>query len=154
MINFFIKLFIFCVFFMFLTDRKCRPLSSFWKSGGFRWIRNVIYERQILLKVFGFWFHFWSRSGSTECTRIGGSLSFCHLASFFITQLFPRIQNRWGSMLEGISGARLPAGFGSLRQLRSKKLAIISNGKYLLDFNSTSVRTINRIRLLIMASFF
>ena len=28
--------FIFCVFFVFLNDRKCRPLSSFSKSGGFR----------------------------------------------------------------------------------------------------------------------
>ena len=64
--------FAFCVFFVFLTDRKCRPLSSFSKSGGFGWVRNVIYERQILLEVFGFLFQFWSRSGSTECSRIRG----------------------------------------------------------------------------------
>ena len=72
--------FVFCVFFVFLTDRKCRPLSSFSKSGGFGWVRNVIYERQNLTEVFGFWFQLWSRSGSLNCTRIGASpLSFCHM---------------------------------------------------------------------------
>ena len=64
--------FAFCVFFVFLTDRKCRPLSSFSKSGGFGWVRNVIYERQNLTEVFGFWFQLWSRSGSIFCSRIGG----------------------------------------------------------------------------------
>ena len=64
--------FAFCVFFVFLTDRKCRPLSSFSKSGGFGWARNVIYERQNLTEVFGFWFQLWSRSGSINCSRIRG----------------------------------------------------------------------------------
>ena len=64
--------FAFCVFFVFLTDRKCRPLSSFSKSDGFGWARNVIYERQNLTEVFGFWFQLWSRSGSINCSRIRG----------------------------------------------------------------------------------
>ena len=63
---------VFCVNFVFLVDRKCRPLSSFWKSDDFRWSRNSIFERQILSEVFGFWFQFWSRSDWIDCTRIGG----------------------------------------------------------------------------------
>ena len=64
--------FAFCVFFVFLTDRKCRPLSSFSKSGGFGWVRNVIYERQNLTEVVGFWFQLWAQSGPGFCSRIGG----------------------------------------------------------------------------------
>ena len=63
---------VFCVFFVFLTDRKCRPLSSFWKSGGSRWSRNVICERQNLTEVFGFWFQFWAQSRRGFCSRIRG----------------------------------------------------------------------------------
>ena len=71
----------FCVFFVFLTDRKCQPLSSFWKSDGFRWSRNVHMKGKTSQKWSASDFNFGHNQVRDSARELGGSLSFCQMQS-------------------------------------------------------------------------
>ena len=77
---------IFYVFFVFLADRKCQPLSSFWKSDGFRWSRNVHMKGKTSQKWSASDFNFGHNQVRDSARELGGSLSFCQIMTLLSEQ--------------------------------------------------------------------